>query len=99
MLVIPDQGFALTPWIPAVNREGWGDVDEYNGLFGIAPDAAGLDITYAVRAWTQKADGSGNGAVVQDVQTQMELSVDIAINTAPISNSGESTIYLFGQTA
>lgn len=96
-IVMPYAAFSLVPWIPKINRVGWGNYSEYNGGFGTIGDATGLPITYAVRAWTQKVDGSGNGSVVQTVQVQMELSIDIAFNAAPISTSGESAVYEFAQ--
>lgn len=96
-IVLPAASFAVIPWIPAINRTGWGNFSEYNGAFSTVPDATGLPLIYAVRGWTQKVDGSANGSVTQTVQVNMELSVDIAFNTAPISNSGETPVYEFGQ--
>lgn len=96
-ICLPYASFSCIPWIPALNRKGWGDYNEYNGGFGVVPDGSGLPLIYAVRGWTQKVDGSSNGSVVQTVQVQLELSVDIAFNTAPISTSGETPVYEFGQ--
>jgi hypothetical protein len=96
-IVLPYASFSCIPWIPKINRDTWGNYSEYNGGFGTIPDGTGLPLVYAVRAWTQKIDGSGNGSVTQTVQVNMELSVDIAFNTAPISNSGETPVYEFGQ--
>lgn len=96
-IVLPYASFSTIPWIPKINRDTWGNYSEYNGGFGTIVDGTGLPITYAVRAWTQKVDGSSNGSVTQTVQVNMELSVDIAFNTAPISTSGETPVYEFGQ--
>jgi len=96
-IVLPQASFAVIPWIPKINREGFGDYESYNGGFGMLPDATGLDLKYAVRGWAQKQDTSGAGGVVQDIHMDLELSVDIAFNTAPISNSGETPVYEFGQ--
>lgn len=96
-IVLPAASFSVVPWIPKINRKGYGNYSEYNGGFGTIADATGLPIEYAVRAWTQKIDGSGNGSVVQTVQVQMELSIDIAFNVAPISTAGETPVYEFGQ--
>lgn len=96
-IILPSYSFALIPWIPKINREGRGDYESYNGGYGTVPDATGLGIDYAVRAWAQKADGSSNGSVVQDIQIQMELSVDVSFNVAPLSTATETAIYEFGQ--
>jgi hypothetical protein len=96
-LVLPQESFAITPWIPKINRIGDGDYESYNGGYGTVADNTGLPLTYAVRAWSQKADTSATNGTVQDIVLQFELSVDIAFNTAPMSVSGETPIYEFGQ--
>jgi hypothetical protein len=96
-IVLPNASFALIPWIPKINREGYGDYESFNGGYGTVPDASGAGIEYAVRGWAQKADGSSNGSVVQDIQINLELSVDVSFNVAPLSTATESAIYEFGQ--
>lgn len=96
-IVLPEASFSTVPWIPKINRTGWGDSESYNGSFMSVPDGSGMPLTYAARAWSQKADGSGNGSTVQTIQLNMELSVDIAFNVAPISVANETAIYEFGQ--
>ncbi len=94
---MPAAAFSVIPWIPKINRDGSGDYNSYNGGFGTVPDGSGMPLTYAVRGWEQKADSSALGGTVQDLHMDLELSVDIAFNTAPISVSGETPIYEFGQ--
>lgn len=96
-LVLPNASFAVIPWIPKINRTGYGDYESYNGGFGVVPDATGQALTYAVRAWSQKLDSSALGGTVQDIHLDMELSVDIAFKAAPLSTAGESAIYEFAQ--
>jgi len=96
-LIMPAAAFSTIPWIPKINRDGFGDYESYNGGFGTIPDGTGMPLTYAVRAWQSKADTSSLGGTVQDIHMDLELSVDIAFNTAPISVSGETPIYEFGQ--
>lgn len=96
-IVLPEASFSVIPWIPMINRKGKGDYTTFNGGFGTIGDGSGMPLEYAVRGWAQKADGSGNGSVVQTEQLQMELSVDICFVTAPMSNAGETPIYEFGQ--
>lgn len=96
-LVLPTASFAVIPWIPKINRDGFGDYESYNGGFGTLPDATGQALTYAVRAWAQKADTSAAGGTVQDIHLDMELSVDVAFNTAPLSTAGETAIYEMAQ--
>lgn len=89
--------FSVIPWIPLRNRMGDGDYTTYNGGFGTLSDDSGVPYTYAVRGWAQKADGSGNGSVSQDTVQYMELSVDIAFLTAPITTANETPIIEFVQ--
>jgi hypothetical protein len=98
-IVLPEASFGVIPWIPKINREGYGDYQSFNGGFGIVGDATGMPLTYAVRAWESKKDSSSTGGTVQDIHLDMELSVDIAFAAAPTSVSGETAIYEFGQTA
>jgi len=96
-IVLPEASFAMIPWIPMINRKGQGDFESFNGGFGTIADDSGLPLTYAVRGWAQKQDASALGGTVQDIHVDMELSVDIAFNAAPMSTSGETPIYEFGQ--
>jgi hypothetical protein len=96
-IILPEASFAMIPWIPKINRIGDGNYETFNGGFGIIADDTGLPITYAVRGWAQKADASSTGGTVQDIHIDMEFSVDIAFNAAPMSTSGETPIYEFGQ--
>lgn len=96
-IVLPAASYSVIPWIPKINRMGFGDPSSFNGAYSTVPDGAGMAMTYAVRSWAQKADTSAAGGVVQDIHRDMELSVDICFLTAPISNAGETPIYEFGQ--
>jgi len=92
------EAYCVVPWIPLRNRRGDGDMDSYNGGYGTIIDDKGYDLTYAVRGWAQKADGSGSGSVLQDTVNYLELSVDIAFVAAPMpTNAGESAIIEFVQ--
>jgi len=66
-LVLPSASFSTIPWIPKINRTGFGDYESFNGGFGTLPDGSGLPLTYAVRGWAQKADTSASGGTVQDI--------------------------------
>lgn len=98
-LVMPQYAFAIIPWIPLINRQGYGDYASFNGGYGTVPDSSGLPYDYAVRGWAQKQDTSNAGGVVQDIHRDLELSIDIAFQVAPISVAGETPIYEFGQIA
>jgi len=96
-IVLPEASYSMIPWIPKINREGSGDYESFNGGFGTVDDDQGLPLTYAVRGWAQKQDASSLGGTVQDIHIDMELSIDIAFNLAPMSISGETPVYEFGQ--
>ena len=45
---MPEATLALLPWIPKQNRNGWGDMDTYNGGYGIMDDPFGTSIMVSV---------------------------------------------------
>mgnify|MGYP006282444543 CR=1 FL=1 len=96
-LVMPEASFALIPWIPKQNRMGHGDYNSYLGGYGSMQDPFGLGLQYAVHGYTSRTDTSSTNGVAQDDLLQIEISVDVAFVTAPLSTSNASTIWQFSQ--
>jgi hypothetical protein len=94
-IALPENSFAFIPWIPAVNRKGWGDYESYVGGYGVTPDSTGLGLTYAVHGYANRVDASAAGGTAQDVRVELEVSVDVAFQAADISTANESPIYEF----
>lgn len=94
-IALPENSFAFIPWIPALNRKGWGDYETYEGGYGVAPDATGLGLNYAVHGYAQRVDASASGGTAQDVRAELEISVDVAFQAADISTVNETPIYEF----
>lgn len=94
-LALPQNSFAFVPWIPKRYRDGFGDAMSDIGIYTSMPDDTGLPITYSLRGYAQRADGSSNGGTVDDVKINWQLAVDVATQIAEISASSETPVYEF----
>lgn len=92
-LIMPEGGFAVLPWIPKQNRNGYGDYSTYNGGYGSLSDPFGLGMQFAVHGYSERADASASNGSAQDDVMQFELSVDLAIPLAPLSTANETVIF------
>ncbi len=93
--IIPEGTIGMVDWIPLQNRRGEGSYDTYTGGYGsIVDPISGL--TMAVHAYSDRADTSSSGGDTQDVNTEWEISVDVSWNKAPLTTSGETTIFEIG---
>ncbi len=110
-LAMPAGTFAALPWIPKQNREGYGDIESYNGGYTTLDDPMGMTLTeldaqgksvnvplrYAVYAFTQASDDQANNGYFQDQVTTFEISIDVAPTLAPLSGANESVVNEFVQ--
>lgn len=94
-IALPENSFAFIPWIPAINRKGWGDYESYVGGYGTTPDATGMPLNFAVHGYANRVDASAAGGTAQDVRVELEVSVDVAFQAADISTANETPIYEF----
>lgn len=92
-LVMPTGSFAVLPWIPKQNREGMGDFNSYLGGYGSMADPFGLGLTFAIHAYTERADTSASNGNVQDDLMQFEVSIDLASPISPLSVATETPIF------
>lgn len=96
-LMMPAGQFAMLPWIPKQNREGWGDYNSYVGGFGSLQDPLGTGMTFALHIYADRADTSASNGNTQDVVLQAEMSIDIAPALSPLSTATETIVYEVAQ--
>lgn len=97
---IPEGAVVALPWIPSQNRNNVGvdtDGSGNEGAFTFISDPLGSGLDFAIHYKKGLADTNSDGGEYQDVVTEFEVSVDIAYETAPMSNANESAIVKFGQ--
>jgi len=88
---VPAGSIAALDWIPKQNINGIGtSVNEYSTLLN---PVDGLN--YAVHTYETRADDTANNGMTQDVVTQAEVSLDVALEHAPLTTAGETTIQAF----
>jgi hypothetical protein len=99
-IALPQNSFGLIPWIPNDYKIGDnGSIESYNGKKFVMADNTGLPIQYAVWAYTQRADGSSAGSVVDDRVTYFQVSLDMAVQPAYLSTANETPIFEFVKVA
>lgn len=108
-LVFPMDMAGTVFWIPKQNRKPLDPVKamSYVGDFGQIPvdiyDENGnvsYTVNFAIHSYAERADASGNNGSAQDVVIQVEVSLDMAYISSPLSDfrgSNDSVVYGFGQ--
>ena len=94
--VVPAGTYGIIPWIPELNREGYGDTGKAGGFYTKLKDPLGSGLEFAVHEWAVGADNDGAAGETQDVNIHVELSVDYSLVKAPMSTSNASPIFQFG---
>lgn len=94
-IALPANSFAFIPWIPINYRNGFGDAMSDIGIYATMPDDTGLPLTYSLRGYAERADGSSNGGTVDDIKINWQLGIDVATQIADISVADETPIYEF----
>jgi len=91
-LAVP-KGMAVgLDWIPLQNRNGVGPIAnrEYGNIINPIDGAP-----YALYKKFEAGDESGNNGQTQDIIETCELSIDVAFESAPLTNGGETVIQAF----
>jgi hypothetical protein len=103
VLVMQPGTYAILPWIPKQNREGYGEYNSYLGGYGSIIDPitnpGGIysgGLTFAVHGYALRQDTSSTNGVAQDNMMEFEISVDVAQALTPFSTTDESNVYEFG---
>ncbi len=88
--IFPIGSIGLLPWIPAINRQGFGSSGDLGGMYTSIPDPLGSGLTFAVHQYQAGADNQSAAGERQDVDIEVELSVDYA----PVEqNTSTSNLY------
>jgi hypothetical protein len=83
----------ILPWIPKMNLDGHSD--EVGTYFSI-PDPLGSGLTFAVHQYKARSDNHAAAGERQDVNVEVEISVDLAPVIAPMSTANDSPVYKVG---
>ena len=94
--VFPVGTIGILPWIPSKNREGFGGSGENGGLYTSMPDPLGSGLTFAVHQYQTGVDNQSAAGERQDVDIEVELSIDLAPVEANTSTSNLFTMFKFG---
>lgn len=90
-VVIQDNYKAGVDWIPVQNRQGV--VTKENMYSSIINPLDGL--TYAVHTYEERADDSARNGYTQDVVTHFQVSLDHALELAPLTVANETVAQAF----
>ena len=86
----------ILPWIPKLNRDGFGTAFQVGGGYSSIPDPLGSGLTFAVHQRAAGADNSAAAGETQDVDINVELSIDLGPVIAPMSTSNASPAFKTG---
>jgi len=90
-IVVPVDALASLDWIPVQNRQGVSTTEQTYGTLVNPIDG----LTYAIHEYAQRSDESAVGGYTQDEVRQYELSIDIALEAAPLESGGETVLQAF----
>ncbi len=90
-LAVPEGMIGALPWIPKQNRQGI--VTSVNMYGSILNPIDGLQ--YAVHSYETRADGTSVNGRTQDVLTEVQVSIDLAFDKAPLSTANATPIFAF----
>ena len=88
---VPVDALASLDWIPVQNRNGVSTKEQAYGSLINPIDG----LTYAIHEYAERSDESGSNGYTQDELKQFEISIDIALETAPLTAAGETCIQFF----
>lgn len=94
--IIPSGAVGLVDWIPSLNRNGHGNIFQNGGMYSTMPDPLGSGMTLAVHQYATGVDNDSAGSETQDVDIQVEISVDVAPFKSPMSTSNLTPIVKAG---
>ena len=89
--VVPVDALASLDWIRVQNRQGVSTKEQ--SYMSLVNPIDGL--TYAFHEYATRSDDSATNGYTQDELKQYELSIDIALETAPLTAAGETCIQFF----
>jgi hypothetical protein len=93
--IFPFGTVGILPWIPKLNKTGFGDAGLAQGFYTTLSDPFGTGLQFAVHERYVAADNQSGSGETQDVNVFVEISVDLAPIVAPMSTSNASPIFMF----
>lgn len=93
-LVMPQGIFSGLNWNDPLNRAVFGRPDDYVGMLATMKDPFGLNASYDVSVYTDRADTSGIDGHVQDILDEWEISLCIGWALPPLSLASDSVVHL-----
>ena len=91
--IIPAGTIGILPWVPKKNREGFGDTFKNGGKYRRFPDPLGSGLQFAVHEYATGADNQSTYGERQDVDVEVEISIDLGPVIAPMSTANASPIF------
>jgi len=89
-IAVVDGTIAALPWIPKQNREGKvTTVNTYSSMINPIDN-----LSYAVHSYETRADDTATNGYTQDVTTEVQVSIDVALDNAPITVTGATSSLL-----
>lgn len=86
---VPEGTISALDWIPIQNRQAVNTKEnQYSTVINPVDN-----LTYALHTFMEREDGTPDNGFTQDVKTEWEVSVDIALDNAPLTPAGESTLF------
>lgn len=95
--ILPEGSIGILPWIPQLNRQGFGDTFMNGGAYRTIADPLGSGLTFAVHEYATGADNESAGSETQDIDIEVEVSIDLAPLKAPMSTANLTPIIKAGQ--
>ena len=92
--VFPAGTVGFMDWVPQLNRSGFGDTFSIGGKYSTMPDPLGSGLNFAVHQYAAAADNNSAAGETQDIDVQVEISLDVAFVKA-ITSTG-TPIVKFG---
>lgn len=94
--ILPEGSIGVLPWIPTLNRQGFGETFQTGGRYGTIADPLGSGLVFAVHEYAAAADNNGGSGETQDIDIEVELSIDLAPVIAPMSTTNLQPIVKAG---
>jgi|GEM_PF-1423209 len=93
--IFPTGTVGILPWIPKLNRQGFGDAGMNGGFYTTLEDPFGTGLQFAIHERYAGADNDQTSGETQDVNVFVEISVDLAPVKALMSTANASPIFKF----
>lgn len=90
-VAVPMNDIACLDWIPVQNREGKDTKEQIYTTLQNPVDG----LTYAMHIYSERSDETATNGYTQDERDEYEISIDIALESAPLSNAGETVLQAF----